>query len=427
MKKTVVLFLLTGLFLRCSVDSLQTIYYSVNEPVFTSSTAFRNSIKVTANIHELDECGKICFYNDYLYISEPGKGIHIIDNTNPSLPQKKGYIEIAGNQDLVVRDNCLYADALVDLVWFDVSNPSQPVLKGRIENLFPEALPPIENEYGYDYTLCQAGIAQGKIVTGWQLKEHKQKNHYRSNSSESLYDFSAPTLTQGNPFGGTKRASTTCFSLYDDYLYTVANYQMNIMDLSGEKPEKAADNIFAGNAETVFSYRDKLFIGTPSGLTIYSIEDPLHPVFYSQIMHVYSNCNPFAVDEDLVYITILSGNLCGQTIDQLRIFDISDADSPTEVASYSMNSPKGLGINQGMLFLCDAGLKIFKTGDPKTLINNQFTYYTQVDGYDLLFFNNILLIIADDGLYQYDYSFYSASSNAGNIRLLSVIPRKLHL
>ena len=323
---------------------------------------------------------------------------------------------------MVVRDNRLYADALVDLVWFDLSNPAQPVLKGRIENLFPEALPLIENEFGYDYTLCQTGIAQGKIVTGWQLKEHKQKNYYTSQSSNSSHDFSAPTLSQGNLYSGTRGTPATCFSLYDNYLYAVANYQVNILDLSGEKPEKAAENVFIGNAETVFSYRDKLFVGTPSELAIYSVEDPLHPVFYSQIMHVYSNCNPFAVDGDWVYVTIHSGNLCGQNTDQLKVFDISDARSPEEVASYDMNRPKGLAINNGMLFLCDAGLKIFNAGDPTSLLNNPFTYYTQVDGYDLAFFDNILLVIADNGLYQYDYSEDAIHGNRGNIRLLSVVP-----
>ena len=66
MKKIVVLFLLAGLYMRCSVDSSQTIYYSVNEPVFSSPEAFRNSIKVTSKVQALYGCGEICFYNHYL-------------------------------------------------------------------------------------------------------------------------------------------------------------------------------------------------------------------------------------------------------------------------------------------------------------------------------------------------------------------------
>ena len=425
MKKIVVLFLLAGLCVRCSVDSSQIIHYSVNEPVFTSSETFRNSIKIISKAQELADCGKICFYNDYLYVSEPGKGIHIIDNTDPSRPQMKGYIEIMGNRDLVVRDHRLYADALIDLVWFDISNPSQPVLAGRMENLFPNALPIIDNEYGYDYLLCQTGIAQGKIVTGWQLKKHKQQNNYRQENQDMSYGVSGPIFSQGNnATHGMKKGSMSRFGLYDHYLYAVDNSQMNLIDLSGEKPEKARDNIYIRNVETVSFYRDKLFLGTSSGLMIYSIEDPIHPVLYSQITHVYGNCNPFAVHEDLVYVTIHSGNPCGQNTNQLKIFDISNAKFTVEVAIYPMTHPKGLGISNGMLFLCDAGLKIFNTNNYKSLTNSEFAYYTQIDGYDLLFFNNILLVISDKGLYQYDYSDYALSANDGNLRLLSVISVK---
>ena len=422
MKKTVVLFLLAGLFMRCSFDSMETIFYSVNEPVFTSSESFRNSIKVTSKVRGVGDCGKICFYKNYLYISEPGAGVHIIDNTNPSNPQTKGYIEIMGNQDLVVCDHRLYADALVDLVWFDLSNPSQPVLSGRMKNLFPKALPAIENEFGYDYSMCQKGIAQGKIVTGWHLKQRKEQ--YSSNDPNSPRVTPKPTLTYPNAPDGTKRTYTTCFSLYDDYLYTIADYRMKIIDLSREKPEIAADSIFVGNAETVFSSDGKLFIGTPTGLVIFSIEDPLHPVSYSQIAHLYSQCNPFAVDGNLVYATIRSGNICGLNANLIKIINIHNPNSSFEVASYPMSCPKGLGISKGFLFLCDDGLKIFKTGHPKALIKNQCSHYTQVSGYDLFFFNDILMVIADKGLYQYDYSSYAYEANAGNIRLLSVIPRK---
>ena len=80
-------------------------------------------------------------------------------------------------------------------------------------------------------------------------------------------------------------------------------------------------------------------------------------------------------------------------------------------------NPKGLGIDNGTLFLCDDGLKVFKIGeDPQTLIANQILHKRGMDGYDLIPYENVLMMIADDGLYQYDYS------NLQNIRELSVIP-----
>ncbi|MDR0541502.1 MAG: hypothetical protein LBH19_04740 [Dysgonamonadaceae bacterium] len=416
MKKIiVVLFLLAGLWVSCNVDSSQTIRYSVNEPVFTSSETFRNSIKITSKAHELGNIGNIRLHNGYLYISERGKGIHIIDNTNPSHPENKGYIEIPGHQEAFIRDKRLYADALVDLVWFDLSIPSQPVLQGRAENLFPETLPPIENEYGYDYDLCQTGIAQNKIVTGWQLKERKQQNYYSGNAPE--YAASPPTLSQGNSLNRIDRRdiSISRFGLYEHYLYAVINYQMNVIDLSGEKPQKAAGGIYIGNVENILSYRDKLFMGMSTGLVIYSLEDPARPVFCSQIAQVYG-CNPVAVNTDFAYISIHSGNFCGQNINRLVIFDVSDMKYPVETASYTMNYPKGLGIDKGMLFLCDDGLKVFKTGNPQTFIADQLAYYPKWGGSDIVLFNNLLMLISDNGLYQYD------CSDVDNIRWMSVIP-----
>ncbi len=135
----------------CEPSVSEKVTYKINEPVFMTKTAFRASVKVTNKSEEITTLGKICFYQGYLFISEPEKGIHIIDNRNPTSPQNIGFIELLGNADLAVRDNLLYADSFVDLVWFDISNPAAPTVKGRLEDIFPTALPIMLNDYGFDY------------------------------------------------------------------------------------------------------------------------------------------------------------------------------------------------------------------------------------------------------------------------------------
>jgi len=49
-------------------------------------------------------------------------------------------------------------------------------------------------------------------------------------------------------------------------------------------------------------------------------------------------------------------------------------------------------------------LKIYKITTPKTLTDNELAHYSGMEGYDLIPFNNVLMMITDDGLYQYDYS-----------------------
>ena len=156
-------------------------------------------------------------------------------------------------------------------------------------------------------------------------------------------------------------------------------------------------------------------MGTPTGLLIYSVKDPLKPVFQSSLSHVYG-CDPVVVENDLAYVTVHSGNLCGQSSNELFIVDVSNIKSPKQLVSYTMTNPKGLGIDNGKLFLCDDGLKIYKVTDPQTIMSNQLAHYSGMNGYDVIPQNNILLMIASDGLYQYNYS------DLNNIRQISKIP-----
>ena len=400
----------------CSDTVTETVTYKINEPVFMSNSAFRASVKVSQAPEAITKHGKICFYEGYLYISETEKGIHIIDNRNPSSPKNIGFIEVIGNADLSIRNNLLYADSYVDLVWFDVSNPALPVLKGRLEDIFPKALPIIENNFSFDYEMCFNEEADKGVVVGWKLKERTEKfEQYTGGWFWGWAEKDGAYTSNGTASGSTNgiNGSMSRFTLYNNNLYAVTENQMTIFDLTGNEPKKAAESTFIGwNVETIFSYKDNMFMGTPTGMLIYSVTDPLKPVFQSSITHVFG-CDPVVVDNDLAYVTIHSGDNCGQKNNELFIVDVSDVKNPKQLVSYTMKNPKGLGIDKGMLFLCDEGLKIYKITTPKTLMSNELAHYSGMEGYDLIPFNNVLMMITDDGLYQYDYS------KVNEIKLLS--------
>lgn len=391
----------------CSDTVTETVTYKINEPVFMSNSAFRASVKVSQAPEAITNHGKICFYEGYLYISETEKGIHIIDNRNPSSPKNIGFIEVIGNADLSIRNNLLYADSYVDLVWFDVSNPALPVLKGRLEDIFPKALPGIDNNFAFDYSMCFGEEADKGVVVGWKLKERTEKfEQYTGGWFWGWAEKDGAYTSNGTASGSTNgiNGSMSRFTLYNNNLYAVTENYMTIFDLTGVEPKKAAESTFIGwNVETIFSYKDNMFMGTPTGMLIYSVTDPLKPVFQSSITHVFG-CDPVVVDNDLAYVTIHSGDNCGQKNNELFIVDVSDVKNPKQLVTYPMKNPKGLGIDKGMLFLCDEGLKIYKITTPKTLTDNELAHYSGMEGYDLIPFNNVLMMITDDGLYQYDYS-----------------------
>ena len=83
-----------------------------------------------------------------------------------------------------------------------------------------------------------------------------------------------------------------------------------------------------------------------------------------------------------------------------------------------MHNPHGLGIDNGTLFLGDGegGLKIYDVKDPLQLANNQLAHFPEINTFDVIPLTSNLIMIGEDGLYQYDYSDLS------DIQLLSMIP-----
>jgi len=409
----------------CTNSVIETITYLVNEPKFMPIDAFRSSVNVTTKSVSIGNYGKMCFYNGYIFISEIEKGIHIINNSDPSNPKNIGFIELIGNADLAIRNDKLYADSFIDLVWFDISNPEKPIFEGRLEEVFPSALPSTENRHGIDYSLCydaNGNVATGRgVIVGWELKERTTTTTttYRLNIDgrwETLRDMkmSSPSGDRGSSIG--INGSMSRFSLYKDYLYSVINNYMSIIDLSGTEPVKAVESVYVGmNVETIFSYKENMFMGTPTGMLIYSVANPLIPEYMSSVWHVFG-CDPVVVENDIAYITVHSGNLCGQNANELIIYDVRDVKEPKHIVTYAMTKPKGLGVDNGILFVCDSGLKIYDSTNPQTLMANRLAYYGGMDGYDVIPFDNVLMMIADDGLYQYDYS------DPTKIRQLSKLP-----
>lgn len=421
MKKLTFLLLITGLFVLpgCKDYVDEYVTYTVNEPVFMSASEFRSAVDMEGP-KPIEKQGKIVFYDEYLYISQPEKGIHIIDNRNPSDPRNIAFIELLGNADMHVRNNMLYADSYVDLVWFDINDPAKPVLKGRKEEVFPEALPLTENGFGIDYD--KFADRGNKVVVGWKTVEKKELvRNYKprwwswGGVTEDLVYNDAASYSGG---GVGVVGSMSRFAIYQDNLYTVMNNMLGIFDLSGETPVKTGEDIYVGfSVETIFSYKNCMFMGTPTGMIIYSLEDPLKPERQSMITHVFG-CDPVVVENDIAYVTVRSGTFCGQDANELIVVDVSDVKKPQHIVTYNMKNPKGLGIDNGTLFVCDDGLRVFNAENPSAIMykDNILAHFKDIDGFDVIPFNNVLMMIAEDGIYQYDYT------DVKSIRRLSRLP-----
>jgi len=405
------------LFTGCNDRVKATVTYTVNEPVYMPYAAFRTPPPVQP-AQKMVNPGKICLYGSYLFINEITKGFHIIDNRNPAAPQNIGFVELLGNIDITVNGNLLYADSYIDLVWLDITNPAQPTAAGRLEKVFPNVLPPTNN----DYLIGTIDNTKG-VVVGWEVKTITEEEdlHYYHPCWDCVY-YGLASADKGGSWenaGGTSNVTTMTgsmarFAVYGGYLYVVNSNVLKVFPLSGNSATAGNEQYLSWNVETIFAYNQHLFMGTTNGLLIYDLANPAAPTRVSSYSHVVG-CDPVVVQGNYAYVTIRGGNTCGQNLSLLEIIDIANLQAPALKASYTMASPYGLGIDGTTLFVCDEGLKVFDATNPIVAGTKLIKHFSGINGFDVIPYNNVLILIGSDGLYQYDYS------NLQNIKQVSVL------
>lgn len=413
-------FLFVIIFLSsCVKDTCKERYtYSYYVPVYKTTAEVKAAIKSRAP-QEVENPGKIVLLGNYIFLNDVDKGIHVIDNRNPALPRNAAFISIPGNMDIAVKGNVLYADLYTDLVTLDISDPLNVVVKKYDEGIFPFRA--YGNGFYNDST---------KIITEWLKRDTTITQS--CTTGPLYYDYSggavpqsfytnysnAPstgnTMNSSSPIG--KGGSMARFTIVGDRLYTVSNNDLNVFNIS--KPDKPAYdlkvNVSAWNVETIFPFKDKLLIGTQNGMFVYNINNPGSPILIGQFSHVQS-CDPVIADDNYAYVTLRTGTTCAGNTNALQILKLTSFTYPQLMQTYSLTNPYGLSKDGKLLFICDGsdGLKIYDASD----INNLklIKQFSDIETYDVIAYNYIALVVAKDGLYQFDYS------NENNIHPVSKI------
>ena len=398
--------------------------YTIMEPVYLTPEELRSSFDIMPPI-EVTNTGKIYLYQNYILLNEPGEGIHVIDNKDPENPEIISFINIPGNYEMAVQGDRLFADSYVDLLVIDISDPKDVKLKKRIEDIFLELA--LEKQY-FD---LENGIIVDYEPT--EIREVKSGEFNGTFPSYYYYDTgialrgtfnsldmamssfapeSAPVMSTG--IGG----SMARFTIMKNHLYSISSSTMQVFDINDlDNPVPGANLNIGWGIETIFPYKDNLFIGSQSGMIIYDNTNPDFPTHLSTFSHIVS-CDPVVVENDIAYVTLRGGTNCRNNFtNQLDVIDISDLTNPKLLVTHPMTNPHGLGIDNGTLFICEgsAGLKVFDASDIYKITSNLLAYYGDFDAFDVIPYNNNLIMIGNDGLYQFDYS------DPENIQLLSTI------
>lgn len=416
-----VLLLVAAAFSSCNDTTIERITYDANVPVYMSFADFRSSFK-KSDAQEIAQLGKMYFKDNYLFINDYSKGIHVVDNSDPSNPQPIAFYEIMGNVDLAIRGNTLFADSYIDLVAIDITDVNNPVEVSRLENVFPEIAPEGDSWFPY------ADVDRSKgVIVDWDVKsvteEVEVPNHwnwyYRGEFfSSDMANGVGPSWSGGAGVGG----SMARFMLNDQLLYVIAlPSRLKTVNTANTAQLVVIDSVdMPRSMETLFKMEDKLFIGTTTGMLILSLENPEAPRQIAEYNHVTS-CDPVVVDGQFAYVTLRSGNSCNSVSNLLEVIDISSIEHPFLVKSYPMFNPHGLGTDGNLLFICDgaAGLKIYDKTDPLQIHMNQLVHYPDINTYDVIPYNGLLMMVGADGIYQYDYS---DPTNIFQISHISIAP-----
>lgn len=415
--------LLLAILSGCADKSVQ--IFTANVPQYQSLESFRSQGVQMQPAQALERPGKIYLYRNYLLVNEVMKGIHFYDNSNPSAPVSIGFLPIIANVDMAVNNDILYVDSYSDLLAINISDPANPVLVQRVNDVFTFTAYGLLEGYDHAYPMIFPDATQG-IVTSFVTEKTEQESSYYSWSNISWGNGGVFTMDQtlagnssngANNIGGAGIAGSLArFAIAEGHLYVLQSWSITVFDLQGDLREvrEVSTNF---NAETLFPADGHLYVGGTTGMGIFSLQDPSNPTFISIFTHIES-CDPVVVQGDYAYVTLRTGNTCAGSFNLLEVVDISVKSAPTLVASFTMINPHGLGVDGNTLFLCDGsdGLKVFDKTDHANIPQNMLGHFTNITAQDVIPHNDVLIMTSADGIYQYSYA------DPTNVTQLSLIP-----
>ena len=198
----------------------------------------------------------------------------------------------------------------------------------------------------------------------------------------------------------------------------MSEYTLNVVSIVNGADPVFNNKIQLGwGIETIYPFNNRLFIGSTTGMFIYDLANPTNPSKLGTFTHARS-CDPVIADNNNAFVTLRSGTPCLGFNEQLDVLDISNLSAPKLIKTYQLTNPHGLAKDGNTLIICDGrdGLKFYNASDVRNLSMQK--HITGLNTYDVIAINGWALVVAKDGLYQYDFS------SLPNINLISKLSIK---
>ena len=208
------------------------------------------------------------------------------------------------------------------------------------------------------------------------------------------------SISDGSGVGG----SLARFTIVNDRLYSVDNQNLKVFNISdSSNVYKSSDSEIGWNIETISPGDSCLYIGSQNGMYVFDLKNPDVPIEKLRFQHIYS-CDPVVSDGKYAYVTLSSTSVCGHSTNELQIYNVDPA-NPSLVTTYPMKSPKGLGLYNNVLYVCDNGkINVMNVSNPQS---PRLENVVSISAHDVIPVNNTLIAVGDNILTQYEIQGYS--------------------
>jgi len=201
-------------------------------------------------------------------------------------------------------------------------------------------------------------------------------------------------ISKGDGTGG----SLAIFTLRGDFLYTVDENTLHVFNIANGANPQLVNSIQVGfGIETIYTHGTYLYMGSQFGMYIYSLTTPESPSFLSEALHLTA-CDPVVANSTHAFVTLHSNNFCGNNTNVLQVYDVQNPQQPLLIHQKNLSQPKGLGLYNNYLFVCDNNLKVFDISQPA---QPQLIKTINISSFDVIIQGNDLFAVGPQSVFRY--------------------------
>jgi hypothetical protein len=215
---------------------------------------------------------------------------------------------------------------------------------------------------------------QNHVIVDWVKRDTTITEEYANGpmaeNGGGIIFFSSVAAQNFDAGGGNSTSGSMArFTLVNDYLYAVDNSKLYSFSLSNAtEPSLNSEQNIGWGIETIYPFKNNLFIGSNTGMVIYNINNPGQPNYEGGFSHATA-CDPVIANDKYAFVTLRGGTRCNDADNQLDVLNVENVKTPRLLKTYSMTNPYGLSLSGNILFICDgrAGLRVLDATDVQNI------------------------------------------------------------